>query len=151
MKFNSLLKLSFALIVFCQFSCMTFEPVKLVRIENFNSTLKDKDPQVTLDLVIENPNKFGLTLTQLNTDIALSKKQISTVSLASKKRIIPKGNTPVPLHITIDSEKLKSVLPSALMAYLTGSLDVQLKGSVKVKKFIFGKRIPFTIDQKVSL
>lgn len=131
-------------------SCVTIVPVEFRRIENFKLNFEKLSPQLSLELVVNNPNPYGITVTEISSDIFLNNQAISKVSLPMKKRIIPRGETGVPIVLNFNLSSVLGLIPASVPTLLTRSVDTRISGYIRVRKFIFKRRVPFSLNQKLG-
>lgn len=132
------------------FSCVTPVPVEFRRIENFKTSLDEIKPIVSLDLVINNPNPYSVTVTEVSSDLFLNNQSVSRITLPSKKRIERSGESSLPIVMHFDLNHAISLIPAAVPALLTRTIDTRISGHIRIRKFIFKRRIPFSVSQKLS-
>lgn len=131
-------------------SCVTIVPVEFKRIENFRTNFDHGKPKITLDLVINNPNPYGITVTEVASDFFINNQSVSKISLPMKKHIVSSGETNVPIELNFTLNSLLALLPASVPTLLNKSIDTRLSGYIRVRKFIFKKRIPFSNSQKLA-
>jgi LEA14-like dessication related protein len=142
MKVSSIATLAF--ITFCFSSCYTIEPVSVKRLDDFQVKTLSTKPSVNFNAVIFNPNSFGLTLRSFSCDVKLGGKQISRIETSQSVRISPNTDISIPLEAAPD---LKDV--AGLILGVNNLTDWKAEGNLVVSKFVFRKKIPFTVKSKL--
>lgn len=150
------MKLHRSILLVCSFiflltSCITVQPVEFRKLDNFRGEFSLDDPKANFDLVIYNPNKYGVQLTELTTDLKLNGKSAGHFILPSKTKIERKKESTVPIEMKINGENLMNLLRLSATALLERKMDAKLEGYIRLKKFIFKKKVPFTFSQKITL
>lgn len=110
---------------------------------NFGGLSRNKDGKQGLQLHVglNNPNSFGLRVKKLQFTLNLNGESLGRMEAPGTLRIKPRSDTSYPLHLTADLSGLKG----GLTGLLTGRMQVQVKGSGKVKYFLFfGKSFDFS-------
>jgi LEA14-like dessication related protein len=121
-------------------SCSTIEPVTVKRLDDFQVKAVSSRPGVNFKAIIFNPNSFGLTLRSLNLSTAIGGKNISHLEVLKKTRIKPNSEIAIPVEVYPDLKELSGLL-------LSGSSvsEWSAEGNLVVSKFIFRKKIPFSL------
>ena len=134
---------SIGLILICLVmnACVTLQPVEFRRVDNMQVLTNKFPPSISLDLYIYNPNSYGLTLTEISTELNIDDKKIGNIILPKKTRIYRKKETPVPFTIELSTENLMKLLPAALSGFSKSKSNGSLKGYIKLRKFIFTQKI----------
>lgn len=134
-------------------SCITYEDVEVKGVENYNVENllnKNEDLKLLLDLKIENPNNYKITIKDADLHLYIGNKDLGRVTLGRPVKIPKKSTTVQTLEIKPDSRKmLMAAMGGAAGALLKGEIDVRLKGKVKGKALGIGKW--FDIDHKETI
>lgn len=131
-------------------ACVTLQPVEFRRVDNMQVLTNKFPPSISLDLYIYNPNPYGLTLTEISTELNIDDKKIGNIILPKKTRINRKKETPIAFTIELSTENLMTLLPAALSGFTKSNSTGSLKGYIKLRKFIFTQKIPFEVHQKLA-
>lgn len=133
-----------AICIFLFSSCYTIEPVVVKRLDDFQAKTLSTKPSVNFKAVLYNPNAFGITLRAFTCDVKMGGKQISRIETSRKVRIGSNADVSIPLEATPD---LKDVAGMILGG--TGFTDWKAEGNLVVSKFLFRKKIPFSVKGKL--
>lgn len=125
-------------------SCVTLKPVEVKSVENFK--LKDiiTKPGVQFDVMIHNPNSFGLTLKEFKSNAFLGEKIVTDIFVKKKIRIGANSDISIPLE---SQPSLSDISSMILSGNVSG--DLKVEGYITVKKFIFRKKFPFRVQTKI--
>jgi hypothetical protein len=125
-------------------SCITIQPVEVKNVDNFQ--LKDAftKPSVQFDVNIHNPNNFGLTLKEFKSTAFVGDKMITDIFIDKKVRIGAGSDISIPFQTSPSLNEISGILLSG-----NASKDVKIEGFLVVKKFIFRKKFPFTVNTKI--
>ena len=121
-----------------------FEGIKFKNIGENKANLEIMIP-------VNNPNKFGFTISDSKLDLALNGKEIGKVKKTTKLRIPPRSNQSYPVGIEIEIDKALGNITSLTAGLLKNKMGVKAKGYVKVRKIIFTKKFPIDQNEVVKL
>ncbi len=130
--------------VFLFTSCYTIEPVAVKRLDDFQVKTLSTKPSINFNAVLYNPNAFGLTLRSFTCDVKMGGKQISRIETSRRVRIASNADVSIPLEASPD---LKDVAGMILGG--TSFTDWKAEGNLVVSKFIFRRKIPFSVKGKL--
>ena len=107
---------------------ISFEHLKVVKLGFPNST-------VSLNVICYNPNKFGLQLTRLETDVFVNKEYLGKATLDSSLTV-PRRDT---FFIPVKMEVKMGATMTSLLQLINSSADsttllIKLEGKAKLKK-----------------
>ena len=137
--------------IFLLLSCKNIQDVTVEGVRNVKlGDLSDKEVHCTMDLLVKNPNGFGIKLKDLDANIKLEGKDIGTIELERTAKLKAQEISRVPLEFTITSDSWKTFLGSAMKLIFKDSLKMGVSGSLKAKALMVGKRIEFNQEQVIS-
>jgi len=137
--------------IFLLLSCKNIQDVTVEGVRNVKlGDLSDKEVHCTMDLLVKNPNGFGIKLKDLDATIKLEGKDIGTIELERTAKLKAQEISRVPLEFTITSDSWKTFLGSAMKLIFKDSLKMGVSGSLKAKALMVGKRIEFNQEQVIS-
>ena len=125
---------------------VTIEGVRDIKLGNFS----DKELHCTMNLLVKNPNGFGIKLLQLNAAIQLEGNHLGNIELAHSAKLKAGQISRVPLEFSISPDSWKSLSGSALKLLFKDQLKMAVSGSLKAKAMMVGKRIEFNQEQVIS-
>jgi LEA14-like dessication related protein len=96
---------------------------------------------------IKNPNNYKIKVKKMEADMLVNGQQIGKIHL-TKKVTLPRRSDQLQ-HFSVQTElsNLLSALPGVLFG---GSIKLQLNGYVQGKVFLFSKKFPFQVEEKIS-
>lgn len=147
MKFKALLIL---LSVFC-FSCKQLEELNVSNVESFNMTKITRDNlEGEIGIKINNPNKMGFSIYPSEFAVNFSGMDLGNARLYKKVRI--SGNSEKVYIFKLNSD-LSALNPLELLKLLSSEKlgNIEVKGNLKVGKFLVKRKIPITYTDKVKL
>ncbi len=129
----------------CSFSSCAVQPVAIRQLENFALENVFTRPEVSFELVIHNPNRVGVTITGVETHVELGGTRIAGIALDRQTRVPANSEIRIPLRAEPDFSAVKNLLLKK------GKLPREgiTRGELRVRKFIFSKRIPFREKYKL--
>ena len=125
-------------------SCITIQPVEVIDVDNFQLKEVFTKPSVQFDVTIYNPNNFGLTLKEFKSTAFLGDKMVTDIFIERKVQIGANSNISIPFQTSPSLSTITGILLSR-----NASNDLKIEGFLVVKKFIFRKKFPFTVKQKI--
>lgn len=131
-------------ILFFFSSCVTWKPVEVKSVDNF--VLKDiiAKPNIQFDVIVHNPNNFGLTLKEFQSTAFLGDRQLTDIYVEKKIYIDANSDVSIPLQTQPSIESITTMFMSG-----STSKDIRVEGYIVVKKFLFKKKFPFTVKTKI--
>lgn len=126
--------------VFLFASCYTIQPVTVKRLDDFQVKTLSTKPSINFNAVLYNPNAFGITLRSFTCDLKMGGKPVSRIETSRKVRISSNADVAIPLEASPD---LKDVAGMILGG--ASFTDWNAQGSLIVSKFIFRRKIPFSL------
>ena len=103
-----------------------------------------------MDLLMKNPNGFGIKIKSLDATIKLEGKEIGKIELGHAAKLKAGDITRLPLEFTISSESWNTFLGSAMKLIFKDSLKMGVSGSLRAKALMVGKRFDFNQEQVIS-
>lgn len=147
MKFKTLLIL---LSVFF-FSCKPLEELNVSNVESFNMTkITTEKLEGEIGIKINNPNKMGFSIYPSEFAINFSGMDLGKARLYKKVRIA--GNSEKVYIFKLNSY-LSAINPMDLLQVLGSEKlgNIEVKGNLKVGKFLVRRKIPVSYIDKVKL
>jgi LEA14-like dessication related protein len=145
------------LILFCSFlclfvSCAPLKEVECSNVKGFNIKRIDLSGiEGELLLEIKNPNRYKFVIYPSEFDIVYSGINLGKAQLAKKVKV--KGNVEGVYGFNLKKD-FKDVSFTEVMKLLNGgSLKnmIEVKGDLKIGRFLIKKRLPIDIKEKVNL
>ncbi|HRH67229.1 MAG TPA: hypothetical protein PLU53_13080 [Bacteroidia bacterium] len=132
-------------------SCFSTLPVEFKKIDQLSISSGENKAAVNFNLLLKNPNNWGFRIITVETEMLIDRHSLGNVILPKNFRIKGKSEAGIPIQITTTTQDLLAVLPGSL-ATLFGSqsMDAVVKGNITFGKFIFRKKYPFELKQKVD-
>lgn len=131
--------------------CFTEKAVEFKSIRQLRPETIGKETILTMEVVFYNPNNWGCTVQQTTADLLIDGKKIGTTTQLSPVRLPAKTETIIPCSFKTSLPELLKLAPSGLGALLGINEPVATtKGTAKIRKFIFTKRIPFEVKQPID-
>jgi hypothetical protein len=142
----------FSAIVLLLFSsCFTIKPVEFRKTENFSVTRNNNSPLVTFGIVFYNPNGFGCTISDIKSEGSLKGRLLFNAGLSTRIKAKRKSEVSLPVTANIAKMDPGQLLGTGLNLLLNDeAIPMQVKGSVKVRKFLFTKTYDFDYTQSID-
>jgi len=119
------------------------KPVQVTRVENFKSINTLSDPELTFDLGVQNPNKFGVTVSGMEMSLFNGDSKLVGVRLMQKSRIPGNRTVSLPVSMKPTLSSISALFKSEISNWTKGkgSQKMELRGTIVMKKFIFTRKI----------
>ena len=125
-------------------SCVSYTEVQLgnVTFRDFNTN--DGKMRATFDLEIDNPNAFPIRLSKPRLKVFVGNLELKDWSVPKKIKLRRKSKQNYPFYVEISAAEGLQILPRLLM-----QPEIRIEGTVKAGSFIFGRRIPLSIKERL--
>jgi LEA14-like dessication related protein len=134
-------------------SSCTIQDVEYVKLNNYNINKASKtDATITLNVKLDNPNKFKIKITKANLAITVGGHDAGKVDLVEKITLRKKIEGDYDISIRVDPEKItKAALKDGISIMLTGKATVRVKGWVKGKAFGIGAKVDVDESHQIDV
>ena len=141
------------LFLFLQTGCDKPQTPKFVRMENVKvGKINFKDITLLGNIVINNPNSVGITITHTDLDVSVDGKNAGKVLQTETAKMPANSEFSLPVKTIIPTKNLgDGLIGSALSAFVNKKIIVQYKGHVTVKVLNTDLKIPVNDEQEVML
>ena len=140
-----------ALVTLLFTSCFNIKPVVVSGINNFKTANLFSEPELTFDLGVKNPNKFGVTVKRMGINITLSGSDLAGINIPLKTRIASQSSVTVPITLKPSVSSISNMAIGGFKNIFsgTGGQTLEFSGEIVISKFIFNKKIKFR--EKIKL
>tara|TARA_Y100000992_G_C20970254_1_gene352380 strand:- start:45 stop:503 length:459 start_codon:yes stop_codon:yes gene_type:complete len=133
------------------FSCKPIEPVEFIEIKNVKvDNLADNEIKISADLILNNPNKVKIIISQIN--IGIYAEDILLVKIDDNNKLELSNSTDTKINIQgdIDVKNLEKFLNQRGIAILLRNENISLKfkGAIEVKAY--GIKDVIDIDYQIN-
>ena len=133
------------------FSCKPIEPVEFIEIKNVKvDNLADNEIKISADLILNNPNKVKIIISQIN--IGIYAEDILLVKIDDNNKLELSNSTDTKINIQgdIDVKNLEKFLNQRGIALLLRNENISLKfkGAIEVKAY--GIKDVIDIDYQIN-
>jgi LEA14-like dessication related protein len=133
-------------------SCLTQKVVEYKGIENVSYKTENNTPQITFDLVINNPNNWGLRLSDLNSQVFVADHMIGNALLQNTIKIKRKSYVYIPISLNLSMSDVIALIPTGLSLFGKKSkVNTAVDGDLVLKKFLFKKKYKVNFKQDITL
>jgi LEA14-like dessication related protein len=106
---------------------------------------------VTFGIVFHNPNKFGCTISDIESEGSINSKLVFNAGVISKVKAKAGSDVTFPVTANLAKMELSQLLGTGLNLLLNDeAIPMQVKGKLKVRKFIFCKTYHFDYTQSID-
>jgi len=132
-------------------ACAPLKPVEFRSVTDLKVENPLASPKITANLNFYNPNTVGCTAKDFKVDLSLGDSKLTTLSF-QKKKISAKGIFSLPLSASVSYSELIKFIPVGVSSFQSGKdVPVELKGEIKLKKFLFAKKFQLEFHDKISM
>ena len=133
------------------FNCKPIEPVEFIEIKNVKvDNLADNEIKISADLILNNPNKVKIIISQIN--IGIYAEDILLVKIDDNNKLELSNSTDTKINIQgdIDVKNLEKFLNQRGIAILLRNENISLKfkGAIEVKAY--GIKDVIDIDYQIN-
>lgn len=136
------------------FSSCSYQDIEVTNFSNYQVKNANKEGfDLHVDLTIENPNNYKMTMKWATLDVYLNDKYIGKTTI-SENLTLPKKSTqkhPVVLRTTYDETFQGNLLNLIGSALFGRGLELKVKGELKGSVFLFSKKYPIEHTEKIPL
>ncbi len=148
-RLNNLL-LIFALLILN--GCTSYKAIQFQKVENVHFSFDDTNDSSGFALRINNPNSTGLKLRAAKAQFFFLDKSLGEASLDKSMSIPPNTETLIPFNLILEKENLPNLIPAGIdILFGNASKQLQVNGYIRIRKFLWYKKINFNINQKIDL
>jgi LEA14-like dessication related protein len=125
-------------------SCVSYTDVQLGNVAFRDFDTKDGKMRATFDLEIDNPNAFPIRLSKPRLKVFVGNLELKDWSVSRKIKLRRKSKQSYPFYVEISAAEGLQILPRLLM-----QPEIKIEGTVRAGSFIFGRRIPLAISERL--
>ncbi len=127
-------------------SCITLQAPQVKGVSNLQTSgLLTGNPHLNFDIQLYNPNAISLALTDFNVNVRYGNLSLASLHLDTLQDVAAQSDFTVPLSFQPSKEQINNILQSGLGMINQGNqAKVNGTGSIRIRKFIFGKTFNFS-------
>lgn len=132
--------------------CTRYSDVEIIGVQDVQVTRFDATGlSATVTVEVNNPNDYRISVTEPDVDLYINDIAMGKATMDSMVTLDPSSSRSyeLPLHATFTNGQ-DNMIPLLMMAALSGSLKLGLKGTAVGKAGMLRKRFPFEVDQQVD-
>jgi LEA14-like dessication related protein len=133
------------------FSCVQIKPVTINGINNFRTENALSKPEFKFDVKVKNPNQFSVTVSRMGVQLVLGDTTLAGINLQPNTRVPALSDVNIPMSLTPSVSTLTGIFMSGIKNMFSDlkKQNMELRGEIVVRKFIFTKKIK--IRQAIKL
>ncbi|HEV7230319.1 MAG TPA: LEA type 2 family protein [Bacteroidia bacterium] len=141
------------LLILLSTGCSEFKEVQVSQISGVKILkITDKGVDMEIGMKIKNPNTYSFTIYRSAFDIKLGGTDLGVATLKRKEKVQAGSEEVHTFLITTTFDKLiKGGLGSVMALFGSKNAEIEIKGNLKVGKFLIRKSIPIDRKQKTGL
>ncbi len=140
-------------ILFLFSSCLSYDQIDLKKVNNLqvNEFTREK-MVVTFNVRLHNPNGYKIKIVKGDLDLFIGGTEAGKARLSKKVKLKKRSEEDYDIIVEADLKDLgKALLNSSLTIALTRSAPVKIKGWIKGRVFVFGKKFRVEFKENVDL
>ncbi|MFN3343554.1 MAG: LEA type 2 family protein [Flavobacteriales bacterium] len=133
-------------------SCLSYEQVEFRNVERVNIK-RDSNKEMVLNLGVKlyNPNGYKIKVIKSQLDLTISGTSAGKAILEDKVILRKRKEEVYDINISIDrSAVTKALMASGINLLFTGKVPVEVKGWIKGRVFIFGKKFDVAFKEQID-
>ena len=134
-------------------SCAIYQDIDVSEVRDIRIIEITKDGLTAeVDLKIYNPNRYKITVLNVDADIYLNDKDIGDAKIKRKVVIDKKSNLVYSIRLEGDYTKMGgSLLEGLLGSIFAQTVNLKIDGTIKGRALFISKRVYFQVDEDVRL
>ena len=116
--------------------------IKNLTINNFST--ENNKIQVDLNIEIDNPNSYAITLSKPNIEVFVANQKIENWKITNKIKLPAKSMKTHAIHVELEGAEVMRIIPMLLF-----NPEVKIQGNFKAKAFLIAKKINVDIQERI--
>lgn len=135
-----------AVVMLTSSGCLNLKVPQVTGISKFRLSDITKDTRIQFDVGIRNPNTFGVTLKSMKAELFLADSSITGIGIDRKTRLAANQHVDLPFSVQPKLNALPQLgILGITQLFKKDNKKVSLRGELKIRKFIFTKKVKFSI------
>ncbi|HWZ21648.1 MAG TPA: LEA type 2 family protein [Cytophagaceae bacterium] len=129
-------------------SCFSYKELELGDVSDVKvNKVANGGIEIQAGIRIKNPNNYKIKVKKIDADLFVNGQKVGKMNL-SKKVILPRKSDQVQSFVV--NTQLSNLIASMPSLLFGGDINLQMKGYIKGKVFIFSKKFPIEAEKKIS-
>mgnify|MGYP002351224966 CR=1 FL=1 len=135
-----------AVVVLTSSGCLNLKMPQVTGISKLRLSDITKDTRIQFDVGLRNPNAFGVTLKSMKAELFLADSSIAGIGVDRKTRLAANQHVDLPFSVQPKLTALPQLgILGITQLFKKDNKKILLRGELKVRKFIFTKKVKFYI------
>ena len=135
-----------AVVVLTSSGCLNLKMPQVTGISKLRLSDITKDTRIQFDVGLRNPNAFGVTLKSMKAELFLADSSIAGIGVDRKRRLAANQHVDLPFSVQPKLTALPQLgILGITQLFKKDNKKISLRGELKVRKFIFTKKVKFSI------
>ncbi|HRB87290.1 MAG TPA: LEA type 2 family protein [Bacteroidia bacterium] len=135
-----------AVVMLTSSSCLNLKMPQVTGVSKLRLSDITKDTRIQFDVGIRNPNTFGVTLKSMKVELFLADSSIAGIGVDRKTRLAANQQVDMPFSVQPKLTALPQLgILGITQLFKKDNKKISLRGELKVRKFIFTKKVKFSI------
>lgn len=145
---GSLILLTTLFFISCSYEEIEFKNVNDTRVRD----LANEKTAIVLNVRLQNPNGYNIKVVKADLDLFIGGTAAGKAVLTEKIKLRKRAEDDYDVIINVDKkEMLKAIAKSGLNILFSKSVQIKVKGWIKGRVFMFGRKFPVEIKHNVDL
>ena len=133
-------------------SCVSYKPIQFNGLNDVSFSEGNSCEPMCVSISVYNPNTFKIAIKKANILATINKNDLGRITVKEKYSLPPLKNTELRFAVNTTKSNLATSLLKSLNILLGKKIYLQLDGTVKVKAYGLGIKVPveesFELDYK---
>ena len=145
--------LLFIAVLFLFSSCMTYQDIEFKKVNSYSmGQVKNGRVNFIMNVRVFNPNWYKIKIVKGEMDLSLGGNDAGQAYLTEKIKLKGKEERDYDIIVEADFQQLtKAVLAAGLSVLITKTAVFRMKGWIKGRVFVFGKKFPVEFKENIDL
>lgn len=145
---NTPRRLLFILLALFLTSCFSYKELELGDVSDVKvNKVSNGGIEIQAGIKINNPNNYKIKVKKIDADLFVNGQKVGKMNLSKKVVLAKKSDQTQNFAVNTQLSNLISAMPSLLFG---GEINLQMKGYIKGKVFIFSKKFPIEAEKRIS-
>ena len=125
-------------------SCVSYKEVELTSIAFKDVNTANNKVRVALNVEVDNPNTYSIKLSKPRLHVIVGNEELQNWTCPQKIKLSKKSKKAYPFYVEVSGVEALQLLPKLFI-----NPSIKIEGTIKVGWFIFGKRIPVSVEERM--
>jgi LEA14-like dessication related protein len=135
-------------LLFMLTSCFSYKELELGDVSDVKvKKVGNGGIEIQAGIRIKNSNNYKIKVKKIDADLFVNGQKVGKMNLSKKVILLRKSDQVQSFAVNTQLSNLIAAMPSLLFG---GEINLQMKGYIKGKVFIFSRKFPIEAEKKIS-